>query len=302
MTHRTPAERGFTLIELLVVVAIIAMLIAILLPALSEAKERARRLKCCSNIRQLNTACITHAEEHRSSLYIATNDTGSDSLAHIYPTYLPDPQIGVCPSTANIVREDVWIRANPNRWRRPVLRDLDEAADHGQDSGGGHSYEVWGWFDGTWRGGTPAPVMYPDGTIVDGSKVGTVLQQLGLEPGDDWYGYWRYNDYATPDVVKKHRSVPKPYQTLLVLDNDQGGGGDPVEGENVNNWPDGADNHAPLGLNIGFLDGHARWYDRNEKLLDAYLYSCAVPPSNWDEAHPHLGGRWEGDMWVWYYR
>ncbi len=58
------SRNGFTLIELLVVISIIALLLAMLLPTLSRAREQARRVKCASNLRQWGAAATSFAMDH----------------------------------------------------------------------------------------------------------------------------------------------------------------------------------------------------------------------------------------------
>ena len=98
------ARRGFTLLELLLVVAIIGVLAAILLPALSRARESARRASCLTNLSQLGIALQCYAEENEGQLPWSGGKNNADALKEFLGDYLPLQDTFACPSDSGMGR------------------------------------------------------------------------------------------------------------------------------------------------------------------------------------------------------
>jgi prepilin-type N-terminal cleavage/methylation domain-containing protein/prepilin-type processing-associated H-X9-DG protein len=89
-SHKTP---GFTLIELLVVIAIIAILAALLMPALAGAKNKAKRLQCISNLKQWGMGFHLYANDNDDSMPAGWYDPNGMWMVALQP-YIKDAQIG----------------------------------------------------------------------------------------------------------------------------------------------------------------------------------------------------------------
>ena len=112
--RRDRPPRAFTLVELLVVIGIVALLISILMPALSAARERASRTKCLANLRTLGQAMVMYASDSRSWLPNANpkgdtnNYDGTNAvLTALNRDYIRSPAVFHCPSDDDPVPAEI---------------------------------------------------------------------------------------------------------------------------------------------------------------------------------------------------
>ena len=253
---RKPCRKGFTLIELLVVIAIISILAAILFPAFSNAREKARQSSCSSNLKQFMLGIIQYSADYDEGMPLAWKTPagiGEKAGADLGKTpqgawvalqpYMKSTQIFQCPSDGETKETKVGKNTT-------ATTDIPSTTKYTYFQAFGMSYKFT-------KDNFSAVEGYGG---IKASDIGTNGKMWVAPPGG--------TTFVAPPFPMPISYFARPAETRVVRDIDP-----PYDIENT-----GEQMHHPHGMNIGFADGHVKFYTNQIavlKLCDGPTFSPA---------------------------
>ncbi len=229
-------RKAFTLVELLVVIGIIALLIAILLPALNKAKQQALRVACAANLRQMGQAMMIYVQETGYyPAHAAARSTGNPFA--VWPTRLR--------KIARGNRDLFWCPANQPgfRWQNAIGTPGGLYASAAET---GYGYEIGELLLDVFN--VPFSYGYNDWGYSLPQPAASQNTQRGLG-GDLWWS-WLHEIRAS--------RVKKASEMIAIADNITDGSWDyNIDPQNFREFMGKLHNN---GSNVLFCDGHVQWY------------------------------------------
>ena len=279
-------NRGFTLVELLVVIGIIALLIGILLPALSRAREMAKRTACSANLRSLGQLALMYANDNKGRFPLAVEELATGQLNPQYVTDELYTAFGFADvlnsaGTANGVQID-------QTWVCPGALSSVSAL--------GSPTAISQWSNILTGGNYPAHYISRSSWLIETSYVycGNGLGLTSVPAASAWAFSTPSNQaFSTASFVRDvlpvrpSDSPPMPLFVDKIAWHYQNGF---YANHGITLSPGAYGNPKTDGLNELFSDGHCEWVDlRGVVLLNAGSANPGAPSPPWASSVPVIG-------------